>query len=144
MPLTGDELRSLRPRYDELRREGTQTFETCTAQASGPWVRMSIDCALKNRYGLILEGVFRDPAMTISTAERFAAAGFSVEIVALGVREEHSCLDALHWYLTPGTGLTGRWTPPTLQDLSYRMMPETVATAETPRSPTTLPGTARN
>ncbi|MFV5994955.1 zeta toxin family protein [Streptomyces sp. NPDC056231] len=130
VPLTGDELRSLHPRYDELRREGPQTFETGTAQASGPWVRMSIDYALKNRYSLVLEGVFRDPAMTISTAERFAAAGFRVEIVALGVREERSRLDALHRFLTPGTGLPGRWTPPELQDLSYRMMPETVAAAE--------------
>ncbi|MFJ1550713.1 zeta toxin family protein [Streptomyces sp. NPDC088246] len=126
VPLTGDELRSLHPEYDELRREGPQTF----AQASGPWVRMSIDYALKNRYSLVLEGVFRDPEMTISTAERFAVAGFRVEIVALGVREEISRLDALHRFLTPGTGLPGRWTPPALQYLSYRMMPETVAAAE--------------
>lgn len=130
VPLTGDELRSLHPEYDKLRQEGPQTFETGTAQASGPWVRMSIDYALKNRYSLVLEGVFRDPEMTISTAERFAAAGFRVEIVALAVREEISRLDALHRFLTPGTGLPGRWTPPALQDLSYRMMPETVAAAE--------------
>ncbi|WUT01631.1 zeta toxin family protein (plasmid) [Streptomyces sp. NBC_00708] len=99
VPLTGDELRSLHPEYDKLRREEPQTFETGTAQASGPWVCMSIDYALKNRYSLVLEGVFRDPEMTISTAERFAAAGFRVEIVALGVREEISRPDALHRFL---------------------------------------------
>ncbi|MET9610378.1 zeta toxin family protein [Streptomyces sp. NPDC006512] len=125
VPLTGDELRPLHPSYDELLTKDAQTRETATAQASGAWVRMSIEHTLQNGYGLLLEGVFRDPAMTISTAERFAAAGRKVEVVALAVREERSRLDALQRFLEGG-----RWTPPALQDLAYRMVPETVTAAE--------------
>ncbi|GGO98282.1 zeta toxin family protein [Wenjunlia tyrosinilytica] len=130
VPLTGDELRGFHPRYQELLRESPQVLESATAQASGPWVRMSIDFARDNGYTLILEGVFRDPNMTLGTAREFAAVRFGVEMVALAVREERSRLDALHRFLNPGTGLPGRWTPPELQDLAYRMTPQTVAAAE--------------
>ncbi|MGW9439609.1 zeta toxin family protein [Streptomyces sp. NPDC055607] len=128
VPLTGDELRPLHPRYHDLLDEDAQTRETATAQFSGAMVRMSIEHALDNGYGLLLEGVFRDPAMTIGTAEQFAAAGRPVGVVALAVREERSRLDALDRFLEGG-----RWTPPELQDLAYDKVPETVAAAE--RSP---------
>ncbi|MFB8314678.1 zeta toxin family protein [Streptomyces sp. NPDC055961] len=125
VPLTGDELRPFHPRYQELLTEDAQTRETATAQFSGAMVRMSIEHALDRGYGLLLEGVFRDPAMTIGTAERFAAAGRPVGVVALAVREERSRLDALARFLEGG-----RWTPPELQDLAYGKVPETVAAAE--------------
>ncbi|MFF6903320.1 zeta toxin family protein [Streptomyces hydrogenans] len=125
VPLTGDELRPFHPRYTELQGEDAQTRETATAQFSGAMVRMSIDYALENGYGLLLEGIFRDPEMTIGTAERFAAAGRSVSVVALAVRAERTRLDALDRFLEGG-----RWTPPDLQDLAYGMVPETVAAAE--------------
>ncbi|MFJ8166515.1 zeta toxin family protein [Streptomyces sp. NPDC096136] len=125
VPLTGDELRSLHPRYAELRHVDAQTRETATAQASGAWVRMSIEYAMRERYSLILEGVFRDPTMTLRTGQTFAEAGYRVEIVALAVREERSRLDAVDRFLDGG-----RWTPPALQDLAYGKVPETVAAAE--------------
>lgn len=125
VPLTGDELRPLHPRYRELLDADAQTRETATAQASGAWVRMSIEHALHEGYSLLLEGVFRDPAMTIGTAVRFAQSRFDVEVVALAVRAERSRLDALDRFLDGG-----RWTPPDLQDLAYKMVPETVAAAE--------------
>ncbi|WP_186779886.1 zeta toxin family protein [Streptomyces salinarius] len=125
VPLTGDELRPFHPRYGDLQEEDAQTRETATAQFSGAMVRMSIEHALEHGYGLLLEGVFRDPSMTIGTAERFAAAGRRVEVVALAVREERSRLDALDRFLEGG-----RWTPPELQDLAYAKVPETVAAAE--------------
>ncbi|MFB6784877.1 zeta toxin family protein [Streptomyces sp. NPDC056352] len=125
VPLTGDELRPLHPRYQELLAEDAQTRETATAQSSGAWVRMSIEHALREGYSLLLEGVFRDPSMTIGTAERFAQEQVVVELVALAVREERSRLDALDRFLEGGRG-----TPPPLQDLAYRMVPETVAAAE--------------
>ncbi|GLX41137.1 hypothetical protein Sros01_72100 [Streptomyces roseochromogenus] len=125
VPLTGDELRPLHPRYRELLDADAQTRETATAQASGAWVRMSIEHALHEGYSLLLEGVFRDPAMTIGTAVQFAQSRFDVEVVALAVRAERSRLDALDRFLDGG-----RWTPPDLQNLAYTMVPETVAAAE--------------
>ncbi|MFJ8195282.1 zeta toxin family protein, partial [Streptomyces sp. NPDC096094] len=118
VPLTGDELRHLHPAIDRLRKTDAQTLEAGTAQASGAWVRMSIEHALRNRHSLILEGVFRDPGMTMRTARQFAEEqGYAVEVVALAVREERSRLDALHRFLDGG-----RWTPPELQELAYRMV----------------------
>ncbi|MFF2022972.1 zeta toxin family protein [Streptomyces sp. NPDC058171] len=125
VPLTGDELRPFHPRYQELQSEDAQTREAATAQFSGAMVRMSIDHALAHDYGLLLEGIFRDPAMTIGTAERFAAADRPVSVVALAVREERTRLDALDRFLDGG-----RWTPPELQDLAYGKVPQTVAAAE--------------
>lgn len=125
VPLTGDELRAFHPRYEELLLEHPLLFPNATAQASGAWVRMSIDYAREHRFGLVIEGVFRVPEMTVSTAEEFAAAGYQVEVVGLGVRAERSRLDSLHRYLE-----AGRWTPPAAHDGAYRMMPETIAAAE--------------
>ncbi|KIF01041.1 hypothetical protein PL81_37785 [Streptomyces sp. RSD-27] len=137
VPLTGDDLRPLHPRYQDLLVEDAQTREAATAQFSGAMVRMSIEHALHHGYGLLLEGVFRDPAMTIGTAEQFARAGRPVEVVALAVREERSRLDALDRFLEGG-----RWTPPALQDLAYAKVPETVGAAE--ESPAVLRITITN
>ncbi|WP_455355896.1 zeta toxin family protein [Streptomyces sp. SYSU K217416] len=125
VPLTGDELRAFHPQYQELLDEQPLLFPNATAQASGAWVRMSIEHARTHGYSLILEGVFRNPEMTVTTAEEFAAISHRVELVGLGVRVERSRLDSLHRYLE-----AGRWTPPTAHDSSYRMMPETIAAAE--------------
>jgi UDP-N-acetylglucosamine kinase len=90
------------------------------ALAQRHWVQWSIEHARKENYGLILEGVFRDPEMPHTTAKAFANS-HTVEVVGLAVREEVSRLDGEHRFLDGG-----RWTPPELHDLSYRMMPETI------------------
>ncbi|MGW3510818.1 zeta toxin family protein [Streptomyces sp. NPDC000994] len=125
VPLTGDELRPFHPQYEQLLEEQPLLFPNATAQASGAWVRMSIEHARAHGYSLMLEGVFRNPEMTVSTAVDFAAAGYQVEVLGLGVRAERSRLDSLHRYLE-----SGRWTPPTAHDSSYEMMPQTIAAAE--------------
>lgn len=120
VPLTGDKLRPYHPRHEEILENEPWLFPNATGQASGAWVRMSIEYARDHRYSLMLEGVFRDPAMTLATAEEFAGLGYRVEVVGLGVRAERSRLDSLNRFLEGG-----RWTPPDLHDLAYRMMPET-------------------
>lgn len=125
VPLTGDDLRPFHPRHQEILETEPWLFPDATGQASGAWVRMSIEHARDRGYSLMLEGVFRDPAMTLATAEEFAALGIRVEVIGLGVREERSRLDSLHRFLEGG-----RWTPPELHDLAYQKMPETIAAAE--------------
>ncbi|MFJ8627456.1 zeta toxin family protein [Kitasatospora sp. NPDC093550] len=130
VPLTGDHLRVFHPRFEEIM--GTlppEQAELVTGQASGRWVRMCLEHARDNSYSLILEGVFRDPGMTLRTAEEFSQAGFTVELVAVAVREERSRLDGVHRYLNSGDG-PGRWTPSDRHDLAYAMMRETLALAE--------------
>lgn len=125
VPLTGDVLRVFHPQYELLLREEPQLFPNATAQASGAWVRMSIEYALAHRYSLLLEGVFRSPVMVVATATEFADTAYEVEVLGLGVRAERSRLDSLYRYLE-----SGRWTPPTAHDGAYTMMPETIAAAE--------------
>ncbi|MFI9155683.1 zeta toxin family protein [Streptomyces sp. NPDC053367] len=125
VPLTGDELRAFHPQYEELLAEQPLLFPNATGQASGAWVRMSIEHARAHGYSLMLEGVFRNPEMTVATAEEFAAAHYVVEVLGLGVRAERSRLDSLHRYLE-----SGRWTPPTAHDSAYEKMPQTIAAAE--------------
>ncbi|WP_225828518.1 zeta toxin family protein [Streptomyces naphthomycinicus] len=125
VPLTGDELRAFHPQYEMLLRDEPLLFPNATAQASGAWVRMSIEHARTQGYSLILEGVFRNPEIVMATAAQFADAAYEVEVLALGVRAERSRLDSLHRYLE-----SGRWTPPTAHDSAYTAMPETIAAAE--------------
>jgi hypothetical protein len=129
VPLTGDKLRQFHPAYEHLMEHDPVAMPNATAQASAAWVRMSIDHARANRYGLLLEGTFRDPAMTMDTAREFAEFGYRVHLVALGVNERVSRLDTVNRYLGPG-GDTNRWTPDTAHDLGYRMTPHTVRAAE--------------
>ncbi|MGA4867186.1 zeta toxin family protein [Streptomyces lavendulocolor] len=88
-------------------------------------VRMSVGYAREHGFGLVIEGVFRVPEMTVSTAEKFAAAGYQVKVVGLGVRAERSRLDSLHRYL-----VAGRSTPPAAHDGAYQMLPGTIAATE--------------
>lgn len=125
VPLTGDELRAFHPQYEELLAEHPLLFPNATGQASGVWVRRSIEHARTHGYSLMLEGVFRNPEMTVATAEEFAAARYAVEVLGLGVRAERSRLDSLHRYLE-----SGRWTPPTAHDGAHEMMPQTIAAVE--------------
>ncbi|MET9797789.1 zeta toxin family protein [Nocardiopsis alba] len=129
VPLSGDALRRFHPHYDALMEHDPLAMPNATAQASGAWVRMSIDHARQNGYSLLLEGIFRDPDMTMGTAHEFAESGYRVHVVALGVNERVSRLDSVNRYLSPGAD-ANRWTPATAHDLGYRMSPHTVQAAE--------------
>ncbi|GAA3730936.1 hypothetical protein HDA32_005605 [Spinactinospora alkalitolerans] len=129
--LSGDDLRQFHPDYDDLMEQDPLAMPNATAQASGAWVAMSIDHARENGYSLLLEGVFRDPEMTLGTAAEFAQSPkkYRVEVVSLGVPEEVSRLDSVRRYLSPGDS-PARWTPATAHDLGYRMSPQTVQACE--------------
>ncbi|TCC33875.1 hypothetical protein E0H75_42210 [Kribbella capetownensis] len=120
VPLTGDALRFLHPQHDTIMETEPWLFLEATGQATAHWVKWSIEHARRANYSLILEGVFRDPQMPLATAEAFAGS-HTVEVIGLAVREEVSRLDGEYRFLE-----SGRWTPPELHDLSYRMMPETI------------------
>jgi hypothetical protein len=99
--------------------------------ATGPevarWVRACIDHALINRYSLVLEGTFRDPAVVAATLRRFDAASYHTEAVVLAVRPERSRLDCLLRWLGTSPAEPARWTPPTAHDTSFTRLPRSVA-----------------
>lgn len=129
VPPAGDRLRSFHPHHTTLMRQAPLTMPDATARAGGARVRMCLDHALDQRHSLLPAGSFRDSRTPPATAQRFAGAGYRVEVVALGVREEVSRLDAVNRSLSPGP-VAGRWTPPDAHDLSYRTAPQTVAACE--------------
>nr|WP_274613937.1 zeta toxin family protein [Streptomonospora nanhaiensis] len=126
--LTGDDLRPIHPAYDDLMATDPLAMPNATSQASGRWVAMSIDHAREHGYSLLLEGIFRDPDMTVGTAAAFAPT-HRVEVVSLAVPEEISRLDSVGRYLAP-SGAPARWTPAGAHDLGYRMSPQTVQACE--------------
>ncbi len=130
--IVGDDLRAYHPAYRELQREAPALMPDATAQASGAWVRMSIDYALENRISVAVEGTFRRPEVTLSEATRFHAAGFRTHLVALSVPAAVSRLSTLDRYVTDHRESgQARWTPLEAHEAGYEGTPRTVAAAET-------------
>lgn len=136
-------MRPFHPRHQEILDNEPWLFPKATGQASGAWVRMSIEYARDNGYSLILEGDFKDPAMTLATAEEFAGLGRRVEVIGLAVRAECSRLDRLQRVVTELAvrGQVDATSIPVLQQVAVDA--ETVA-AKVPysRSPARLAHTA--
>lgn len=122
VPLTGDELRQFHPQFDVLRREHSLLMPRATGPAAGAWVERALDHALKERYSLLFEGVFRDPLAVVQTAERFKKEGYRVEVVGLAVPEAVSRLSTVTRYLYPGKEVA-RWTSTEGHDRAFRMVP---------------------
>ncbi|MBR8744787.1 zeta toxin family protein [Nocardiopsis sp. MG754419] len=129
VPLSGDDLRPFHDDFEMLSRDHPWLMPNATAQACGAWVRRCIDHALEHRYGLLLEGVFRDPLTVARTIDRFTAAGYRVEVVGLATPYRESLLATLGRFLHPGEETAARWTPDGAHDSAYRMVPSTLQAA---------------
>jgi hypothetical protein len=129
--IVGDDLRAFHPAYEHLLTNAPALMPDATAQASGAWVRMSIDYALENRHSIIVEGTFRRPDVTMSEARHFHDAGFSTHVVALAVPAPVSRLSTLQRY-ADGIRQSGqaRWTPLEAHEAGFEGTPRTVAAAE--------------
>ncbi|OOC52437.1 MULTISPECIES: zeta toxin family protein [Nocardiopsis] len=130
VPLSGDDLRPFHDDFEMLARDHPWLMPNATSQASGAWVRRCIDYALENRHSLLLEGVFRDPLTVAQTIDRFAAAGYRVEVVGVATSYRDSLLASLGRFLHPEEGAAPRWTPATAHDSAYRMVPSALQAAE--------------
>jgi UDP-N-acetylglucosamine kinase len=138
VPIIGDDLRAYHPAYLRLLTDADPTLmPAATAQASAAWVRRSIGHAQEHGYSVIVEGTFRDPATTLSTARGFAQAGHHVHLVALAVPATVSKLSCLERYYRdvdpeqnpdPATRVA-RWTPMAAHDAGYAGVPATLAAA---------------
>ncbi|WP_444960883.1 zeta toxin family protein [Nocardiopsis sp. M1B1] len=129
VPIIGDELRAFHPRYREVMRTENLAMPDATAQASGEFLRRSLDHAVAERYSVLLEGTFRNPLMVVQTAERFHQEGYQVEVVGLAVPERTSLLSTVDRYLEAPEH-AARWTPARAHSISYRMVPATLQAME--------------
>lgn len=130
VPVTGDELRRYHPDYDQLVTADPLRMPAATTPVSGGLVRLALDHAFRHRYSLLLEGVFRDPDMVTRTAERFAAAGYTVGAVATATPAPVSRLAAEQRFLGAVSPRAARWTPPTAHESSLQRSPAVLAGLE--------------
>ena len=142
--ITGDGFRQHHPDFATLAKTDPLSMANVTSEVAGPLVRRCLDHALgirydfdgqpeQNRaeqYSVLLEGVFSDPDMVLSTVEEFAGAGFDVHVYAMAVPEHLSRLSAESRYLAAAGPYAARWTPPTAHDRSYNRLPDTLGALE--------------
>lgn len=135
--ITGDDLRAYHPGYRDLAVNDPLAMPAATAPTSSGLIRLALDHAIEHGYPVLLEGTFRDPAMVIDTAARFAEAGYRVEVVAVAMPAPVSRLAAEERFLRARRGEVGRWTPPEAHETALAGSPEVVAALEA------LPAVAR-
>lgn len=128
--VTGDDLRQYHPDYYELCVSDPVGMPAATAPVSGGLVQLALDYAVEHRYPVLLEGTFRDPDMVCGTAERFAAAGYRVEVVAVATPALVSRLGAEKRYLGADHPALARWTPPEAHEVALAGSSRVVATLE--------------
>lgn len=124
--IIGDDYRSAHPDYLHTLNTDPLRMPDVTAAAAGKWVELAIDHALNQRYGVVVEGTWRNPDVPLATLRKALDAGFRVHAVILGVAQEHSRLQCMmRYYFDLDRGKPARWTPPTAHDVSYERCPGT-------------------
>lgn len=134
--IIGDDLRIFHPSYADLVQGDPSVMPDATAQASGQWVERSIAYAAENGISVLVEGTFRRPEVTLSTAHRFKERGFRVQVVLLAVSPEVSRLSIARRYLRDvETSGHGRFTSLAAHDAAYDAMPDTIKAIAAAGSP---------
>lgn len=122
--IEGDLLRRHHPDYARLMAANPLAMPDATAQASGAWVRRSIEFAMEHGWSAIVEGTFRRTEVVEQTARRFREAGYEVEATVLAVPAEQSRLGIVSRYVDQlHTTGAGRWTPAAVHDAAVKNLP---------------------
>lgn len=126
-----DELRAFHPAYPQLLAEDPANMTRATNLTVGSWMRMAIDHARQHRYGVVIEGTFRRPEVTITEAASFHQAGYQTRVVALAVPAAVSRNSILHRAVHDARrDGNARWTPLDAHDRGFTGTPQTIAAAE--------------
>ncbi|WP_347109869.1 zeta toxin family protein [Paenarthrobacter sp. S56] len=116
----GDELRIFHPAYGSLLETDPIHMPEATAASSGAWIRRSLDYARNRRISVAVEGTFRTPEVTLSTAEVFYEAGFFTCLIALAVPGPVSRLSTVdRFFRELQDGRLSRWTPHGAHDSGF-------------------------
>ncbi len=127
VPVVGDDFRQYHPRYESIMKTNPVAMPEATAQASGAWVRMSLDYLRSIRSSVLLETTLRQPEVVAATLQSFRDAGYSTELQALAVPPEASRLGTVSRYMGQVADVgAGRWTPSQMHDAADRQALGTV------------------
>jgi UDP-N-acetylglucosamine kinase len=134
--IIGDDLRAFHPDYSRLLKQAPADMPAATAQASGAWVERSIEFAAENRISTLVEGTFRNPAVTLNTARRFKERGFYFQAVLVAVSPEVSRASIAGRYVDDARRYeNARFTPLKAHNDAYKALPRTIATLSAAGSP---------
>lgn len=129
-PIIGDDLRFFHPEYTRLVKEDPIRMPDLTAEASGAWIRASLDHARDHRYGVLVESTFRRPEVTTSTADSFHQAGYRTHVIAVAVQPWESRLSTLdRFVIDHAAGRAARWTPLEAHEAGVAGVPQTLSAA---------------
>lgn len=125
----GDALRIWHPDYQTAVRDDPLQMPVVTKQASGHWLKRSVELSLSRRASLLVEGTWRDASVPQATMEQARKKGYRTHAVLVAVPPEVSRLDMLARYYEPlSAGEPARWTPPAVHDQAVAAL-EATATA---------------
>lgn len=122
----GDALRVWHPDYDRAVRDEPLLMPEVTKQASGAWLKSSIELGFIERASMLIEGTWRDPAVPLSTLAQARQVGYRTHAVLVAVPPEVSRVEMLACFYEPAlNGDPARWTPPSAQDEAVANLEDT-------------------
>ncbi|WP_295775945.1 zeta toxin family protein, partial [uncultured Microbacterium sp.] len=136
IPIIGDDLRPLHRSYRELMATAPLLMPERTQDAVAAWVELALEYAARERISTLVEGTFRRPEVTLSTAQRFRDAGFRTHLVAVAVPGWESRLSTVERFVHDHReGRAARWTPNEAHDAGLVGTPATLRAAAASDSP---------
>lgn len=122
----GDALRVWHPDYDRAVRDEPLLMPEVTKQASGAWLKSSIELGFIERASMLIEGTWRDPAVPLSTLAQARQVGYRTHAVLVAVPPEVSRVEMLARFYEPAlNGDPARWTPPSAHDEAVANLEDT-------------------
>ena len=122
----GDALRVWHPDYDRAVRDEPLLMPEVTKQASGAWLKSSIELGFIERASMLIEGTWRDPAVPLGTLAQARQLGYRTHAVLVAVPPEVSRIEMLARFYEPAlNGEPARWTPPSAHDEAVANLEDT-------------------
>ncbi|TXH11126.1 MAG: hypothetical protein E6R04_02910 [Spirochaetes bacterium] len=134
--ILGDDLRVFHPQYRRLLSLNPSDMPDATAQASSAWIRRAITYAARNRFNTLVEGTFRDPKVSLDTAQEFFDAGFRVESHLVAVSPELSHVGIGKRFIDDEReNGAARFTSVSAHDGAFSALPATIRALSSVNSP---------
>lgn len=113
----GDALRVWHPDYDRAVSEDPLLMPEVTKQASGAWLKSSIELGFAQGASMLIEGTWRAQDVPLNTVAQAQELGYRTHAVLVAVPPEVSRVEMLARFYEPTLhGQPARWTPPAAHD----------------------------
>ncbi|MET3803995.1 hypothetical protein ABIB25_000981 [Nakamurella sp. UYEF19] len=128
--INGNELAALRPEWATAQTDPFTARATVSAGVR-EWIDQAVEHGRERRVAMMVDGGGQDPATLVGYAQRCAASGYLVHLVAMAVPSPVSRLrEAGRFYVERALGGPGRWVSTGEHDIAYPQTPMAVAAAQ--------------